>query len=114
MKILVTTRITQAMVDTFIKLKNESLKYGVTVNAQKTKYLKCSSRQDQLRPINIENKETEKVKSFKYLESTVNTDNSIEEEMKARIFQGNKAFFANKKKFQSKLISKMAKLKLYF
>jgi len=46
------------MIDTFIKLKNESLKYGPTVNAHKTKYLKCSRRQDQLRPINTENKET--------------------------------------------------------
>ena len=46
--------------------------------------------------------------------STVNTDNKIEEEIKERIALGNKAFFANKKIFQSKLISKNAKLKLYF
>jgi len=97
------------MIDTFVKLKNESLKYGLTVNVHKTKYLKCSRRQDQLRPINTENKETEQVKSFKYLGSTVNTDNSIEEEIKKRITLGNKAFFANKKIFQSRLISKMAK-----
>ena len=54
------------------------------------------------------------LKSFKYLGSTVNTDDSIEEEIKERISQGNKAFFANKKIFQSKLRSKTAKLKLYF
>jgi len=52
-------------------------------------------------------------KSFKYLGSSVNTDNTIEEEIKERIALGNKAFFTNKKMFQSKLISKMAKLKLY-
>ena len=52
------------------------------------------------------------VKSFKYLGSTVNTDNKIEEEIKGRMPLGNKAF-TNKKMFQSKLISKMAKLKLY-
>jgi len=46
------------------------------------------------------------VKSFKYLRSTVNTDNSIEEEIKGRIALGNEAFFANKKISQSKLISK--------
>jgi hypothetical protein len=41
------------------------------------------------------------------------TANTIEEEIKKRIDLGNKAFFTNKKMFQSKLISKMAKLKLY-
>jgi hypothetical protein len=50
---------TQAMMDTFVKLKSESLKYGLTVNVHKTKYLKCSRRQDQPKPINIESKEFE-------------------------------------------------------
>ena len=106
-----TARTTQAMIDTFVKLKNESLKYGLTVNVHKTKYMKCSRRQDQLKAINIENKEIEQVRSFKYLESTVNTDHKIEEEMNERITLRNKAFFANKQIFQSKLISKNAKLK---
>jgi len=110
--ILITTRTTQAMIDTFVKLKNESLKYGLIGNVHKTKYLKCTRRQDQPKSINIENKEFEQVKSFKYLGSTVNTNNTIEEEIKERIALENKAFFANKKMFQSKLISKMAKLKL--
>ena len=47
------------MVDTFVKLKNESLKYGLVVNVHKTKYMKCTRRQEQLKPINIENKEIE-------------------------------------------------------
>ena len=84
------------------------------VNVHKTKYLKCSRRQDELKPINIENKEIEQVRSFKYLGSTVHTDDTIEEEIKERIALGNKVFFANKKIFQSKLIHKKAKLKLYF
>jgi hypothetical protein len=85
--ILITIRTTKAMIDTFVKLKNELLKYGLIVNVHKTKYLKCSRRQDQPKPINIENKESEQVKSFKYLGSTVNTDNTIEEELKERIAQ---------------------------
>jgi len=111
--ILITTRTTQATIDTFVKLKNESLKYGLVVNVYKTKYLKCTRRQHQPKSINIENKEFKQVKSFKYLVSNVNTDNIIEEEIKARIALGNKAFYTNKKMFRRKLISKMAKLKLY-
>jgi hypothetical protein len=38
----------------------------------------------------------------------------MEEEIKERIALGNKVYFANKKMFQSKLISKRAKLKLYY
>jgi hypothetical protein len=62
----------------------------------------------------IENKELEQVKSFKYLGSIINTDSTMEEEIKERIAVGNKAYFANKKMFQSRLISKTAKLKLYY
>jgi hypothetical protein len=102
------------MKDKFVKYKNESLKYGLIVNVHKTKYLKYSRRQDQLKPMNIKNKVIEKVKSFKYFGSTVNTDNTIEGEIKKIIAVGNKAFFANIKIFQSKLVSTMAKLKLYF
>ena len=61
------------------------------------KYLKCSRRQDQPKPINIESKEFEQVKSFKYLGSPVNTDHTIEEEIKERIALGNKAFFTKKR-----------------
>jgi hypothetical protein len=78
------------------------------------KYVKCTRRQDQLIPINIENKKLEEVKSFKYLVSIVNTDNTMEEEIRERIALGNKVYFANKKMFQSRLISKRAKLKLYY
>jgi hypothetical protein len=76
--------------------------------------MKCTWRQQQLTPINIENKEIEQVKVFKYLGSIINTDNTMEEEIKARITSGNKVYFANKKMFQSRFISKRAKLKLYY
>ena len=69
--ILVTTRTAQAMTDTLVKLKNESLKYGLIVNIHKTKYVKCTRRQDQLTPLNIENKEFEQVKSFCYARGNI-------------------------------------------
>jgi hypothetical protein len=42
----------------------------------------------------------------------VNTDSSIEEEIKARIAAGNRAFHVHKKQFTSKLIFRNVKLQL--
>jgi hypothetical protein len=56
----------------------------------------------------------EQVKSFKYLGSIVNGNNSIEEEIKERIILGNKAYYANQALLKSKLLSKKAKLKIYW
>ena len=39
----------------------------------------------------------EQVNSFKYLGTVVNTDNSIEEEIKERIAAGNRAYHVHKK-----------------
>ena len=49
----------------------------------------------------------------KYLGTIVTKDNLIEEEIKERIASGNRAFFANKNIFQSKLIFKKFKINLY-
>ena len=43
----------------------------------------------------------------------VNTDNSIEEEIKERIAAGNRAYHVHKKLFTSKLISRNVELQLY-
>jgi hypothetical protein len=55
----------------------------------------------------------EEVSNVKYLGTIVTKDNLTEEEIKEKIATGNRAFFANKKIFQSKLISKKFKIKLY-
>jgi len=55
----------------------------------------------------------EQVKSFRYLGSIVNVNNSIDEEIKGRISLGNEAFYANQDLFKSKLLSKKSKLRMY-
>jgi hypothetical protein len=52
----------------------------------------------------------EQVQSYKYLGSTVNSDNSIEEEIQHRLTLGNKAFFF----FKLYWSLKKSKLKLYW
>jgi hypothetical protein len=55
----------------------------------------------------------EQKRSYKYLGSIVNGDNTIEEEIKTRIIQGNKPSYANQNLFKSKLIAKNVKLHFY-
>jgi hypothetical protein len=62
--------------------------------------------------IDITQTHLEQEKSFKYLGSVVNGNNSIEEEIKGRISLGNKACYANQDLFKSKLLTKNSKLRM--
>jgi len=42
--ILLTTKTQQSLLDTFQKLKEISAQYGLIVNGQKTKYLRCTRK----------------------------------------------------------------------
>jgi hypothetical protein len=66
--------------------------------------------------IDINRTHLEQVKSFKYLGSIVNGNNSIQKEIKEikeRISLGNKAYYAIQDLFKSKLLSKKSKLRMY-
>ena len=101
------------MIDTLNKLKNEASKYGLLIKENKTKYMECTRRQYREK-IEIETMSFESVQSFKYLGSTVNQNNTTEEEIKERLIAGNKTYYANRKMFQSKSLSRKSKLKLYW
>jgi hypothetical protein len=100
----------QILIDTFCKLKHEALNAGLVVNNNKTKYLYCIRKTIQTTCIDTGEEQFEQVNSFKYLGTVVNTDSSIEEEIKERIAAGNRAFYVHKKLFTSKLISRNVKL----
>jgi len=76
--------------------------------------MKCTRRQYRENKIEIKVMSFESVQSFKDLGSTVNQNNTIEEEIKERLTAGNRAYYANQKMFQSKLLSRKSKLKLYW
>jgi hypothetical protein len=44
----------------------------------------------------------------------VNGNNTLEEEIRERIVKGNRAFYANRTLFKSKLVHRKSKLKLYW
>jgi len=110
------TRTEQALINTFQKLKQEAIKYGLVINQNKTKYMKHSRVQTKVKnkEIEIEGMRIEEVNSAKYLRTIMNVDNLIEEEIKERIAAGNRSFFANKKIFQSELITRKTKERLYY
>ena len=54
------------------------------------------------------------VESYKYLGSSVNSDNSIEDEIRYRTTLGNKSYYADRFLFKCRLVSKKSKSKLYW
>jgi len=66
------------MIDTFKKLKNTSLQFGLTVSENKTKYMKCTSKEMQLNKLIVDNKHIDQVRSISYLGAIVNANNTLE------------------------------------
>jgi hypothetical protein len=102
------------MTDTFEKLKNISFKFGLIVNENKTRYMKCSRKETRLDRLRVGNIQIDQVRSFSYLGTIVNGNSTLDEEIRGRIVKGNKAFYANRALFKNKLVSKKSKLKLYW
>ena len=61
----------------------------------------------------VHNIELEQFDSFKYLDSVVNQDTAIEQEVKGRKAAGNKVFYANKRTMFSKLLTKISVMRFY-
>jgi hypothetical protein len=102
------------MIDTFEKLKNISLQFGLIVNENKNKYMKCTRKETQSDKLMIGNIQIGQVRSFSYLGTRVNGNNTLDEEIRERIVKGNKAFYANRILFKRNLVSRKSKLKLYW
>ena len=73
--ILPTTRTKQSLIDTLQKLKEISAQYGLIVNGQKTKYLRCKRKNYDLEELQINSMYLQQGQSYKYLGLTVNSDN---------------------------------------
>jgi hypothetical protein len=65
--LLITAQTKQTMIDNFEKLKYISLQFGLIVNENKTKYMKCIRKETQLVRLTVENIQIDQVRSFSYL-----------------------------------------------
>jgi hypothetical protein len=71
-----------------------SKEIGLEVNADKTKYMVMSQDQTAGRhhSMKIDNSSFQRVEEFKYLETTLMNQNSIQEEIKSRLKSGNACY----------------------
>jgi len=75
--------------------------------------MKCTRKETQLDRLMADNIQIDQIRSFSYLGTTVNGNNTTEEEIRERIAKENKTFYANKTLFKSNLVSsRKSKLKL--
>ncbi|XP_057657852.1 uncharacterized protein LOC130894852 [Diorhabda carinulata] len=63
--------------------------------------------------IKIGNFDFEEVDTFKYLGTTLSSDGNKEAEVKEKITAANRAYYANKKLLQNKILGKSTKMRIY-
>ncbi|XP_055375384.1 uncharacterized protein LOC129608086 [Condylostylus longicornis] len=105
----------RTMAETFVVLAEMALEVGLLVNEEKTKYLRMSRDERRRAPQNITIGEYnfEGVTHFRYLGATIFNDNSMHACINENIQNGNRSYYANKKLFQSRLLSRNLKTILY-
>ena len=85
------------------------------VNAHKTKHMTVSRDQNagRIHSMKIDNSSMERVEEFKYLETTLTYQNSIQEEIKSRLKLGNACYYSVQNLMSSRFLSKNLKIKIY-
>jgi len=88
---------------------------GLEINADKTKYMIMSREQNAGRShiMKIDNSSIERVEEFKYSETTLTNQNSIQEEIKSRLKLENACYYSVQNLLSSSLLSKNLKSKIY-
>jgi hypothetical protein len=76
--------------------------------------MKCTRKETQSDRLTVGNINTDQVRSFSYLGTTANGNNTLEEEIIQGTVKGNIAFYANRTLFKTNLVSRKCKLKLYW
>jgi len=82
---------------------------GLKVNSDKSKYLVMSQEQKagQNHNMKADNCSFERVENFKYLQTTLTNEKSVQEEIKSRLKSGNAWYFSVQNLLSSSLLSKI-------
>lgn len=111
--VVIIARTKRGMTEILRIIKEEASKIGLNINENKTKYMRCSRRDDNNSEITIDNCVFEQVENFNYLGVMINNRNERRSEIKQKIQAGNRAYHANKNILRDKQIKKKTKIKLY-
>jgi hypothetical protein len=84
---------------------------GLKINQDKTKVMELLLNGEE--NVVINDYTFEKVKEFKYLGTTITTNNDFNTKIISRIREAERAYFALQKFFRSKLFSRKTKIRLY-
>ena len=69
-------------------MSDSTQSYGLIGNESKTKYMKCTRKENTLDKLQAGDARIDQVKPFSYLGSTVYGNNTLEEEIRERIGKG--------------------------
>jgi hypothetical protein len=111
---VIIARTQKALKETFITLQKEAGNLGLIINTNKTKYMQLTRKTNIIKQdIEVAGKSYEAVNQFIYLGSQINSNNSIQEEIRLRLQAGNRSVFANKTLLKSKDFNAASKLQIY-
>lgn len=102
--------------EAFIKLEKEAKKMGLKVNEEKTKYMHMTRNvgRDRIRQnVTMDEYNFEHVQTFQYLGALITSDNNVKVEIKQRILQGNKCYYATQQLLRSRTLTRQTKINIY-
>ncbi|XP_039299202.1 uncharacterized protein LOC120355027 [Nilaparvata lugens] len=105
----------RALEEGFNQLEIGSQNTGLTINANKTKYM-FNSRidgQENERQLVMGNSIFERVDEFKYLGAMITHRNEVQVDIKAKLSAGNRCYYAMKHFLNSRLITRKVKIQVY-
>jgi hypothetical protein len=113
--IVLVARNVVALKEMFITLEKEGLEIGLGINNSKTKYMKVSPSlaRRTVEDLEVGEYKFESVEKFIYLGTELNVNNNLSSEIRRRIEQGNRAYYANRNLMKCRLISRSTKIKIY-
>ncbi|XP_043064095.1 uncharacterized protein LOC122320085 [Drosophila ficusphila] len=99
----------------FGAIEKESAKVGLAVNMDKTKFMVCSSRESRRldSQLTADSYSFESVKEFIYLGTAITSTNDVSLEIKRRVTLANRCYFGLSRHFNSRALSRQAKISLY-